>query len=184
MGGYGPFGATGYSIDAATALAWAFNVPESRVIAETPLTDEKYDFKAAGSDKDPRPLQALQIALSSALGVKATQEDREVDVYVLSTIAGQPHKLEKPGPEKTSAGASRDGISGTNYSLDWLVNALDGRAKTPVIDETGLKDKFTYDLKFTATDFESLRKALREQLGLDLRKEKRKLSVLVVRRAE
>ena len=51
----------------------------------------------------------------------------------------------------------------------------------PVVDETELKEKYTYDLMAGAKDFESLRKAIREQLGLDLRKERRKLPLVVVR---
>jgi hypothetical protein len=53
-----------------------------------------------------------------------------------------------------------------------------------VVDETGLTEKFTYDLKAPATDFETLRKSVREQLGLDLRKERRKLAVVVVRKRD
>jgi uncharacterized protein (TIGR03435 family) len=52
-----------------------------------------------------------------------------------------------------------------------------------VVDETGLKENYTYDLKAVERAYESLRGAVRDQLGLDLRKERRKLQVVVVRKA-
>jgi len=181
-GGYGPYGVNGRSLSPRTCFAWAYGVPESRVVLEANLPDEKYDIKAEGAPQDKNTLPALQIALSSALGVAAAREEREVEAYVLGQFPGLNHKLLSPGPEAENAGAAHDSVSGTNSDLRLLLMFLDGRADIPVIDETGLKGKYTYDLKVVGKDYESLRKAVREQLGLDLRKERRKLPVIVVRK--
>jgi uncharacterized protein (TIGR03435 family) len=184
MGGYGPYAVNAFAMPPKVCLAWAYQVPESRLILETTLPDEKYDMKAEGAEKDKNTLPALQLALSSTLGITGTREEREVDAYVLAQISGQGYKLQKPGPERATAGSNREGVSATNQTLEWLVSFLDGRSGVPVVDETGLTEKFTYDLKAPATDFETLRKSVREQLGLDLRKERRKLAVVVVRKRD
>ncbi|TFG52126.1 MAG: TIGR03435 family protein [Candidatus Aminicenantes bacterium] len=183
VGGYGPYGVYAEALPPKVCLAWAFGVPESRVVLETTLPDEKYDIKAEGSPQDKNTLPALQLALSSALGVTVTREEREVEAYVLAQLPGQSHKLQIPGPESTNGGRSQDNVSGTNLDLKNLLLFLDSSTGIPVVDETGLKEKYTYDLKAVEKDYESLRKAVREQLGLDLRKERRTLSVMVVRKA-
>ena len=182
-GGYGPYGVYAEALPPKVCLAWAFGVPESRVVLETTLPDEKYDIKSEGSPQDKNTLPALQLALSSVLGVTVTREEREVEAYVLAQLPGQSHKLQIPGPESTSGGRSQDNVSGTNLDLKNLLLFLDNSTGIPVVDETGLKEKYTYDLKAVEKDYERLRNAVREQLGLDLRKERRTLSVMVVRKA-
>jgi uncharacterized protein (TIGR03435 family) len=182
-GGYGPYGAGGRALPPKVCLAWAFSVPTSRIVLETALPDEKYDIKAAGAAQDKNALPALQLAVSSALGVKATREDRQVDTYVLAQLAGQTHKLMAPGQEQANAGMDQDNVSGTNADLRILLMFLENNSGVPVVDETGLQGKYTYDLKAPKKDYDSLRKAIQEQLGLDLRKERRRLQVLVVRKA-
>jgi len=63
------------------------------------------------------------------------------------------------------------------------VRFLDSITGVPVVDETGLKERYTYDLKVAEKGYESLRNAVREQLGLDLRKKRIKMPVVVVRKA-
>ena len=182
-GGHGPHGASGRALPPKVCLAWAFGVPKSRILLETTLPDEKYDIRAGGAAEDKNALPALQLAVSSALGVTATREEREVDTYVLARLPGQAHKLMTPGPEQADAGWNQDSVSGTNSDLGTLLMFLDSSSGVPVVDGTGLKGKYTYDLKVAKNDYESLRKAVQEQLGLDLRKERRKLQVVVVRKA-
>jgi uncharacterized protein (TIGR03435 family) len=183
MGGYGPYRVNGRGLPPKVCIAWTFGVPESRVVLETTLPDEKYDMKAEGTPQDKNALPALQLALTSVLGVTVTREEREVEAYVLAQIPGQSHKLQKPGPERATAGSSPDSVYGTNSDLKMLLMFLEYYVGVPVVDETGLKEKYTYDLKAVEKDYESLRKTLREQLGLDLRKERRRLQVVVVRKA-
>ena len=55
----------------------------------------------------------------------------------------------------------------------------------PVLDETGLTNRYDYELKWEANeqkhpDAETLTKAVLDQLGLELRPAKRKIEVVVV----
>jgi uncharacterized protein (TIGR03435 family) len=184
MGGRSPFRIDALALPAKSCLVWAFNVPESRIILETSLPDEKYDMKAEGVPGDKHTLPALQLALASIMEISFFRETMEVEAYVLALIPGLNHKLEKPGLERPGGSPDpvRGKVSGDNIGLDLLQGFLDDYAGVPVIDETGLKENYTYDFKAVGKDYESLRKAVREQLGLDLRKEFRKLEVIVVRK--
>jgi uncharacterized protein (TIGR03435 family) len=182
-GSYGPYGAFGRACPPKVCLAWAFSVPSSRIVLKTELPDEKYDIRAAGAAQDKNVLPALQLAVSSALGINATREEREIDAYVLGKLPGQAHKLMAPGQEQANAGWDQENVSGTNTDLRPLIMFLEDSSGLPVIDETGLQGKYTYDLKAPKKDYESLRRAIREQLGLDFRKERRRLQVVVVRKA-
>jgi len=183
VGGRSPYGINAGGLPPKVCLAWAYGVPGSRVLLETTLPNEKYDMRAEGTPQGKNTLPALQLALGSVLGVTVTREEREVETYVLAQIPGRSHKLQKPGPEAATGGTSRDSVSDTNSNLELLLMFLDDRTGVPAVDETGLKEKYTYDLKVVEKDYESLRQAVREQLGLDLRKERRKLPVLVVRKS-
>jgi hypothetical protein len=125
MGSYGPYRVNAQALPPKTCIAWAFGVPESRVVLETTLPYEKYDMKAEGTPQDKNTLPALQLALTSVLGVTVTREEREVEAYILAQIPGRSHKLQKPGPERASAGTSQDSVSGTNSSLRILLMFLD-----------------------------------------------------------
>jgi len=182
-GGLSPYRTYAEAMPPKVCIAWAFGVPPSRVVLETTLPDENYDMKAEGSPKDKNTLPALQLALSSVLGVTVTKEEREIEAYVLAQLPGQSHKLQKPGPESASVGGDQDSVLVTNSDLSALLGFIDDGTGVPVVDETRLKGKYTYDLKAPKKDYDSLRKAVREQLGLDLRKERRKLTVMVIRKA-
>jgi uncharacterized protein (TIGR03435 family) len=181
--GFSPYRATAQAMPPKDCIAGTFGVLPSRVVLETTLPDERYDLKAEGAPKDKNTLPALQLALSSVLGVTVTKEEREIEVYVLAQLHGQNHKLQKPGPERASVGGDQDYVWGTNWDLSALLTFVDGSTGVPVVNETGLKGKYTYDLKAPKKDYDSLRKAIREQLGLDLSKERRRLQVVVVRKA-
>jgi len=64
-----------------------------------------------------------------------------------------------------------------------IARTIAASAHAPVVDETGLTGK--YNAKFNAgmRDIDSLIKAVRENLGLELKPEARKMKVLVVEKA-
>jgi uncharacterized protein (TIGR03435 family) len=184
MGGRSPFKIDALALPAKSCLVWAFNVPESRIILETNLPDEKYDMKAAGVPGDKNTLPALQLALASIMEISVVREAKEVEAYVLALAPGLNHKLEKPGLERPGGSSDpiRGKVSGDKIGLDVLQGFLDDYAGVPTFDETGLKGQYTYDFQAAGKDYEKLRRAIREQLGLDLRKEFRRIEVLVVRK--
>ncbi len=97
----------------------------------------------------------------------------------------------------TSDGRGRSGISGSrghmlaeNASTREIAESLSVRVGRPVIDQTGLKGGFNFDLQFTPDDGQvkassedaapSIFTALKEQLGLELIRSKAPVELFVI----
>ena len=65
--------------------------------------------------------------------------------------------------------------------MEWLVIALEENSGRPVIDETGLKERYDWDVEWKAgaTHGEIIR-AIDESLGLRLKPARRSVEMLVV----
>jgi uncharacterized protein (TIGR03435 family) len=180
MAGVGPDDIYGVAIRPIDVISFTYGMPKSRIILDTPLPDLTYDITGKG----PGSAKMLGQAFQNALGISIEKTQRPVTAYVMVPIEGAANKLEKPeANQKPSAGLKGDSCGATNYSISLLASFLDGKAGVPVVDETGLAEKYNYQMECEKTDFESLRAALRAQVGLDLRKETRTMEVLVVRKA-
>ncbi|MGV3614431.1 MAG: TIGR03435 family protein [Fimbriimonas sp.] len=170
-----------FGTTALDTISMAFRVPENRVLVETELPTDYYDVVAKGPEGSDVAYAMLEAALRTALNLDIVRETRDLEVYVIRRIEGQAPKVEKP-EGKRSGGTSQTGAAGTDSDLRMLTAFLDRKGKKPVIDESGLKDRYNWSIKTNATDFEGLRAALREQMGLDLVREKRPMPVVVVRK--
>jgi uncharacterized protein (TIGR03435 family) len=162
-------------------ISMGFRVPKNRVVMETEVPEEYYDVIARGPEGTDVAYKMLEPALGTAFGLDIVREVREIEVHVIRQIPGEAPKVEKP-EGKRGGGMSKDGAAGTDMNLRMLISFLDFRGGKPTIDESGLKDNYNWSIRSTATDYEGLRKALREQMGLDLILEKRKMEVVVVRK--
>lgn len=165
----------------ADCISMGFRVPQNRVVMETEVPEEYYDVVAKGPEGTEVAYTMLEPALRTTFGLDIVRETREVEVHVIRQIPGEAPKVEKP-EGKRSGGMSKSGAAGTDLDLRMLTSFLDFRGGKPTIDESGLKDKYNWSIKTDATDFEGLRKAMREQMSLDLIREKRKMEVVVVRK--
>ena len=82
--------------------------------------------------------------------------------------------------EKEEAFYIRGRIKGQRQPIQKLAQFLGEIMHQPVLDETGLKDKYGWDLPYNRAGSDALVTALREQLGLELRKTKRTMEILIV----
>ncbi|MCY3972357.1 MAG: TIGR03435 family protein [Acidobacteria bacterium] len=165
-----------------TMLKVAYNVGEGgRLLMEAELPDRKYDV-VVNTGGRPELLEPMfQQAVSAALGVEATWEERVVEAQVL--VATAEPKLEPLGPPDNRFYVSR-GLNwlGTSH-VGGLVDTVASRLKQPVIDETGLTGRYKIHLEFDLEeDPESLARAIEENLGLALVPEERTVEMLVVRK--
>lgn len=181
MAGIGDNELNAYGSTIPECISMGFRIPKNRVIMETEVTDERYDLVAKGPEKTDVAYTMLEAALRTAFELDIVRENREIEVHVIRQIAGQAPKVEKP-EGKRSGGMSKTGAAGTDLDLRMLTSFLDFRGGKPTIDESGLKGNYNWSVKTNATDFEGLRAALREQMGLDLVREKRMMEVVVVRK--
>jgi uncharacterized protein (TIGR03435 family) len=168
----------GRGLEAGTLLAQAFGVNESRIILEPPATGR---FDADVSVPEGQTLAPVfQAAASAALKRTLLKEKRVVPAAVLSKSAGGA-KLKvaarKNGKHGFSTGPGR--ITGSGMGLAELCDALDQWQGVPVVDETGLKDRYDFELTWDYHKPGTLETALAGQLGLTLKKERRPVEMLV-----
>ena len=177
-------------------LATAYGTSRTRV--RTPgveLPPDRFDYLVSLATGQQEALQQL---LRDRFGLTAGQATQEEDVYVLTMRAGEPERL-KPaeGSERGSRVMNHDNsIQLQNASISTLARNLEQMAGMPVVDETGLRGRFDILLTWEpppdngATErnsrpsFEMLTKSLTDQLGLELRRDRRDLDVLLVKKTK
>lgn len=186
-GGSGRFTARGYTIS--DILPRAFDQPilgAARIITEETLPGGRYDFvvnQTNGNDRAVGPL--LQEALRSAFGITGTREKREMDVLLL--------KLKRPNApglviSPMEGGAARYGlgvIEGTDFSMSTLASAIERALKIPVLDETGLTNRYDVSVKWQQISWgtpnqTALAKVLDDKLGLELLPVRRFVDAVVI----
>ncbi len=162
------------------ALARAWGLPEHRVIGPQWIDDQRYAITALVNDpKDFQPL--MQEEMTRRFKMVAHRETRDMPVYLLRSLDGQP-PLQTPATEATRAPSM--GIKAGPMTVPAFADAFADVITRPVFDETHLPGSFRFELSWKSADFESIRKAVNEQLGMELAEEKRQVEVLVIEHIE
>ncbi|NVM64645.1 uncharacterized protein (TIGR03435 family) [Mucilaginibacter sp. SG538B] len=137
-----------------------------------------FDLLVKPEDKDSLN-RIMQKKLLTSLPIKARIAEKLIPVYVLRVNPDQKLAFQVSTQNKSMIRFSGEGYNGTSVSLanfanDYLSNDLD----RPVVDETGLKEK--YDIK-TTVDLRTQEGVVQSvnKLGLILDKAERKMKVLV-----
>lgn len=173
-----------------SALATGYEINAVRIKTNCVLPEGRFDFIVKTPAKQQDGAKAwLRQAVETTFGLTAQRESRAMDVYLLSTTNRNAEHLTptvSTGGSSSSSGPGRmQAINGTLVGLAWSLESL---LKKPVLDETGLTNRYDFELKWEAKDREQpdpekLAKAVREQLGLELTLAKRTIEVLVVNSA-
>ena len=176
-----------YGATVAEALPAAFGVSSARLLTNGPLPQGHFDFLVRLPQKESdRVKSLLQEALQASFGLVSSREEREADVYVLR-VKDMAHpglpETASSGGMSSSAGPGR--IGAINGSISGLARSLESILNVPVFNETGLDKRYDYNLAWKETGDETpdaavVVAALREQLGLDLVKSKRRLEFVIV----
>lgn len=172
-------------------VSTAYDQIGTRMIFQTKVPPAKYDFIA---NLPSRNAEALQREIKRKLGLTAWREMRNADVLLLkvqNAHAGGLQVYDAKKGEPTNGAFNRSLIGGyscVDRPVSDLAWALEVRFKTPVIDQTGLTDKFNIDMKWDESDFyhpnlAGLKTALLDQLGLVLIPTNMPIEMLVIDRA-
>jgi uncharacterized protein (TIGR03435 family) len=154
-------------------LQFAYHMQSGCTLGPGWISEATYDVHGSASDgRQVRP--QLQQALTEQFKLVLRKETRPMDVYVL---AGTP--VPAAGPE----GEALSHIRGKNLSTESIARYLASWLGKPVVDETGLHDRYTVDIAWDANDSVNLIPAV-ERIGLKLRKDRRPVEVLVVEKAQ
>lgn len=150
------------------------------------------------SDTDGEPdLKQLQSMMRKVLaerfGLKVHHEQRQMPVFALMVAKGGPKLTESTDPngvmdENGGGGNGWQSSQFTNASMSDLALILNFHADRPVVDQTGLKGRYDFKLKWLTDDNHAsdpgappmLFTAIQEQLRLKLEPVKAPADVLVI----
>jgi uncharacterized protein (TIGR03435 family) len=201
----------------ASLLLAAYSLKPQQLIGPDWLTSERYDVEAKVPDgaTGEQQLIMLQNLLVERFRMKVHRETKEMPVYEMVIAKGGP-KLKEPGTGAYALPVLRPGgplqlgfkdgmttiVLREQGTLEALAARLSGQAGRPIVDRTGLKGNYDFDMSWmpapesspaegaasgaaTASDpGGSLLAAFESQLGLKLVPKKGMVEVLVVDRAE
>ncbi|HKI68997.1 MAG TPA: TIGR03435 family protein [Verrucomicrobiae bacterium] len=176
-----------------SALNFVFDKSAVRTEIKCKLPEGFYDFDLRAPVGHTNELQNEFIsALQTTFGLEVKQTQKLMDVYLLtqvSTNAPGLRKVEKSGGSGQVPGGFR--LNGTTIKV--IAGYLELALAKPVLDKTGLKGFFAVDMKWKLSEAEkrgefkpdpdSVIRAARERLGLQLTPARRPVEILEVSKA-
>jgi uncharacterized protein (TIGR03435 family) len=163
------------------------------------FSSRNYDIEAKSARQASRKqmMRMLQTLVEDRFKLRLRHETKDLSVYVLMVAKGGPKLDENKNGEDMEAGNSGAGREFyRNYSMPIFANILSAHLDDTVVDKTGLIGGYDFKLEFTPErvdqggkdghepapnlDGPSLFTALREQLGLELKRQTAAVELLVV----
>ncbi len=167
----------GHGISVLELLRGAYNVKETRLILNAPLPATKYDFIDTYPTIDGE-LKGFQEEIKRKLGLTGRRVMIETNVFVLTVPSPHAAGL-RPGTGQSSDQVEPGSFSMRNANLYGLTYDLELILGAVVIDETRLRGRFDFDLKWDASAA-GLKRVLRDELGLELTPARKVVEFIVV----
>jgi uncharacterized protein (TIGR03435 family) len=171
------------------AIQTVFDVKPTRIVADTTLPKGKYDFYINLPHRQTQAaFEALfSQAVAATFGLTVKREARDIDVLVLRTNATSLERLSQSTDPQSLYSAFWNEAAATNQPLKSLAEELEISSSMPVLDETGLTNRYNFDIKWKQKDYshpniEGMVAAVKE-LGLNLTSVKQSTEVVVVSKA-
>ena len=169
------------SLDFAENVSWIWDVQPDQVLIDTPPV-ASFNFKLKTTPEGfEHGREALKTAVESAFGVSVASEKREADALVLTLSAAKDAPRPKPGAEGGKSGlmAYGGGRLLGKVPLSEVAHALWMSLDKPVVDETGLKGEYDFDMEWKPGDRAALDALLAAQ-GMSLVPARRTIEFLRV----
>jgi uncharacterized protein (TIGR03435 family) len=179
----------------------AYNITVRQLSGPPEFLSRKYDVSAKAEHRVSPDvmLRMLQSLLADRFKLVVRHETKEVPVYAL-TIAKSGPKLHHSDPPESDVAAprtparaigteSRTGYIFKNESMPdfaWALSRMAGIGDRVVVDDTGLKGNYDFELTFGRNDPEepSIFSAVQGQLGLKLESKKAPVEFLIIDHVE
>ena len=172
-----------YGVTVGVLLYYAKQYRSDRMVAPPWFDQNRYDVSiTVPAGREDLRHSLLEHTLTAAFSLKMRNEFRPISVYVLSGNGTGLHASD--GAPSRGVHVTPGQFTGVATPVKAVVatveKAVDG---TEVVDETGLSGNYDFDLHWDKGNVNSLKDALREQLGLTLTKETRQREFLIVESA-
>jgi len=182
----------GANARAGVIAAYAYGFPRGRIRFPDGEPTNRFDFVATFAHGSR---EALQRKLKTKLGLVGRRETNNMDVLLLrvkfqNTPGWKPPILERTDSYWTYGAfhSSDEPIDSGAPRFEGLADYLEDYFAMPVIDQTGITQHFSMDLRWKEEkghlNHEGLEQALRNQLGLELVPTNMPIEMLVVERAK
>jgi uncharacterized protein (TIGR03435 family) len=161
----------------------AYGVRGTRTIFAVNVPDERFDIMCTlpgGCD------DLLRQELKRRFNLTAHRETRETDVLLLKVKNSAPPNLKRyvPGNSNPSWIWGDQKLTLKSYTLGAFFGQIESQMGLPVLDQTGLSGHYDLEIAWKARPGENektaFRRALLEQLGLELVPAREKIEMLVV----
>jgi uncharacterized protein (TIGR03435 family) len=179
---------TGVRAQNVVASAYGF-VTAARVVFSAELPAGLYDYIACLPGGEETNKRALQAEVKRKFGVVGKIETRDMNVWLLKIKYPDAPGLKRNDTDHGNGlFAKPDGFHGWHEAMSNLAYALEDKPGVPVLDETGLRDRFDFDLNCTDSDLKNhnwnaVNQAL-GKLGLELVPTNMPIEMLVVEKAQ
>lgn len=166
-----------------TAVGWPakklltrlLEMPVDRIVGGSQLPSGRYtvvaDMPAGEANELPKEIEQ---ALGLSWGVRVSQEERKMDVFLLTAPRGIRASLRNLAASGENSGTKKLTTAAWARRLEEIL----GR---PVLDETHLEGSYDFPQKWTAGGAAEVVRTV-EGVGLELKRARRKVSVIVVRK--
>lgn len=168
------------AMDLINLLATAYELPGTRIEAQGLNDGLLYDALVSGP-KGMHWQAVLRSALAAAFQISTRIESRETNVLILKAPLGKPPDLKEvgPGDKCTITQGSDNTAKLIGCPTAALASIIQGALRRPVIDETGITNRFDVELKWYQDAPESLINAVK-RLGFSVEEGRRPLEYLIV----
>jgi uncharacterized protein (TIGR03435 family) len=190
ISGYSPGGGAfnngryeAFGLTLSDIIADAYEFPASRIDAPEWCSQTRYDLSVVvphGAEADRWPL--VQETLAHAFHLRLRREPLETDVYVLRRAQTLEPKFRASSAAETNSRpwGSKGEFDAIGVRLKTLAGIAEVVLHAEVFDETGMQERYDFNLKWNHNDPSSIILAVRDQLGLELVQQRRKLEHIVV----
>ena len=188
-------------------IQMSYGVHARQIVNAPPwIETERFDIQALPDvEGQPDVLQSKEMVrklLAERFGLKFRTEKREMARYTLTVAKGgtkiEPTKGTPDGLPRVNGNGTRTSMSlqMRNVSMGDVAEELQGALDRPVVDETGLKGRYDFTLKWLRADavptagddadgaLPGIFTALQEQAGLKVEPSKGDVDVLVIEHIE
>ena len=174
-----------------TLLAQAYTMPAWRTVLPADLPHGRFDLLMTMPDRS-KESELLQEEIEKRFGLIAHMEMREVDVLRLKVNNTNPPNLKHPANDKSSlysdgTYASNHKVTLRNWPIGDYIRLISSVMQQPVLDESGLAGRYDLDLqlppRWGEVEKDAYRRALSEQLGLELVPDRAPIQMLIVEKA-
>ena len=162
-------------------VADTYSVLQSRVIVNVPMPNGKYDYIFTYPRMSDN-VRGLQEEIRKMFGVTIRREMIETNVLIMTVSSPNGIGL-SPHTNSFSNHAEPGSYSIQSGRLSALAWDVENSLGTGIIDETRIRGQFDFDLKWDSTP-DGLKRALKEQYGLELTPARRVIEFVVVDKAK